>query len=172
MNKIIIYSNECFEGRSAEFSNNIHNLLENGFNDTIRSIKVIGVPWVAYCDANFSGRCQVFEEGEYPSLEEKGKFSSLQMINANLANPEITLFEHKNFQGRSVTLRNETNLHQIGFGDAASSHKVRGGVWVLYEHINRRGAQLVSFPGTEFPNYVPLQFNDVASHARPLHPRH
>ncbi|XP_067249266.1 epidermal differentiation-specific protein-like [Chanodichthys erythropterus] len=171
MSKIIVFSKEAFEGRTAEFKNNVHNLEEKGFNDVIYSIKVIGAPWVAYYDKNFAGKQRVFEEGEYATLDDKGKFSSLKMVTDDLDNPEIQLFEHSNYQGRKVTLREETNLHDIAFSDIVSSHKVKGGVWVLYQHVNRQGSQLVSFPGDQVPNYVRLGFNDVASHVRPLLPK-
>uniref|UniRef100_A0A671KMD8 Beta/gamma crystallin 'Greek key' domain-containing protein n=1 Tax=Sinocyclocheilus anshuiensis TaxID=1608454 RepID=A0A671KMD8_9TELE len=149
-----------FIGRTAEFKNNVHDLEEKGFNNVISSLKVIGAPWVAYYDKNFTGK-----------QRDKGKFSSLKMITDDLGDPEIQLFEHVNYGGRSVTLHKETNLHDIAFSDIASSHKVKGGVWVLYEHVNRQGAQLVSFPGDEVPSYLPLSFNDVASCVRPLLPK-
>ncbi|RXN04215.1 epidermal differentiation-specific -like protein [Labeo rohita] len=171
MSKIIIFSKEDFEGRTAEFKNDVHNLEEKGFNNVISSLKVIGVPWVAYYDKNFTGKQRVFEEGEYATLDDKGMFSSFKIITDDLDNPEIQLFEHVGYQGRSVTLHKETCLHEIDFSDIASSHKVKGGVWVIYEHVNRQGAQLVSFPGDEVPSYFPLSFNDVASHVRPLLPK-
>lgn len=171
MSKIIVYSKESFEGRTAEFKHDVHDLAEKGFNDVIASIKVIGEPWVAYHDKNFAGKQRVFEEGEYATFEDKGSFSSLKKVSDDLDNPEIQLFEHINYGGRSVTLYKETNLHDIAFSDTASSHKVKGGVWVLYEHINRKGSQLISFPGQEVPSYLPLFFNDVASCVRPLLPK-
>ncbi|XP_073693975.1 epidermal differentiation-specific protein-like [Garra rufa] len=171
MSKIIVFSKEGFGGRTAEFKNSVHNLEEKGFNDVISSVKVIGAPWVAYYGKNFTGKQRVFEEGEYATLEDKEKFSSLRMITDDLDNPEITLFEHINYQGRKVTLQKETNLQEIDFSDIASSHKVKGGVWVLYEHINRQGAQLVAFPGEEVPSYLPFCFNDVVSYVRPLLPK-
>uniref|UniRef100_A0A9J7ZT09 Beta/gamma crystallin 'Greek key' domain-containing protein n=2 Tax=Cyprinus carpio TaxID=7962 RepID=A0A9J7ZT09_CYPCA len=171
MSKIVVFTKEGFNGRTAEFKNNVNNLEKRGFNNAISSLKVIGAPWVAYYDKNFTGKQRVFEEGEYATLEDKGKFSSLKMIADDLDDPEIQLFEHVDYQGRRVTLRRETNLHDIDFSDIASSHKVKGGVWVLYQHVNCQGDQLVSFPGDEVPSYLPLSFNDVASHVRPLLPK-
>uniref|UniRef100_A0A8C1QR88 Beta/gamma crystallin 'Greek key' domain-containing protein n=1 Tax=Cyprinus carpio TaxID=7962 RepID=A0A8C1QR88_CYPCA len=149
MSKIVVFTKEGFNGRTAEFKNNVNNLEKRGFNNAISSLKVIGAPWVAYYDKNFTGKQRVFEEGEYATLEDKGKFSSLKMIADDLDDPEIQLFEHVDYQGRRVTLRRETNLHDIDFSDIASSHKVKGGVWVLYQHVNCQGDQLVSFPGDE-----------------------
>ncbi|RXN21977.1 epidermal differentiation-specific -like protein [Labeo rohita] len=171
MSKIVVFTKEGFKGRTAEFKNDVRNLEEKGFSDVISSLKVIGAPWVAYYDKNFIGKQRVFQEGEYATLDDKGMFSSLKIITDDLDNPEIQLFEDVNYQGRSVTLRQETSLPDITFNDVASSHKVKGGVWVLYEHINRQGAQLVSFPGEEVPSYFPLSFNDVASHVHPLLPK-
>uniref|UniRef100_A0A671PAI6 Beta/gamma crystallin 'Greek key' domain-containing protein n=1 Tax=Sinocyclocheilus anshuiensis TaxID=1608454 RepID=A0A671PAI6_9TELE len=144
----------------SQGANNVNNLEKKSFNNVISSLKVIGAPWVAYYDKNFTGK-----------QRDKGKFSSLKMITDDLDDPEIQLFEHVDFQGRRVTLRRETNLHDIDLSDTASSHKVKGGVWVLYEHVNHQGAQLVSFPGDEVPSYLPLSFNDVASHVHPLLPK-
>ncbi|KAL0195217.1 hypothetical protein M9458_008789, partial [Cirrhinus mrigala] len=157
MSKIIVFCKDGFEGRTAEFKNNVHNLEKKGFNQVISSLKVIGAPWVAYYEKNFTGKQRLFEEGEYATLEDKEKFSSLKMITDDLDDPEIQLFEHANYEGRAVTLYKETNLQNIDFSDVASSHKVKGGVWVLYE-------QLVSFPGNQVSSYFPHSFNDVASH--------
>ncbi|KAL0147676.1 hypothetical protein M9458_057011 [Cirrhinus mrigala] len=170
MSKIVVFTEEGFRGRTAEFKNNVHNLEEKGFSDVISSLKVIGAPWVAYYK-NSAGKQRMFQEGEYATLDDKRMFSSLKIITDDLDNPEIQLFEDVNYQGRSVTLRQETCLPDINFSDVASSHKVKGGVWVLYEHVNRQGAQLVSFPGDEVPSYFPLSFNDVASHVQPLLPK-
>uniref|UniRef100_A0A671QJL3 Beta/gamma crystallin 'Greek key' domain-containing protein n=1 Tax=Sinocyclocheilus anshuiensis TaxID=1608454 RepID=A0A671QJL3_9TELE len=119
MSKIVVFTEEGFR-------NNVNNLEKKSFNNVISSLKVIGAPWVAYNDENFTGKQRVFEEGEYATLEDKGKFSSLKMITDDLDDPEIQLFEHVNYGGRSVTLHKETNLHDIAFSDIASSHKVKG----------------------------------------------
>lgn len=171
MSKIIVFTEEGFEGRTAEFKNSVHNLEDKGFSKVISSIKVIGSPWVAYYNKNFAGEQCILEEGEYPKLEDKVKFSSLKMVTDDLDNPKIELFEHVNYEGRQVTLRKETNLQDIGFSDTASSHKVKGGVWVLYDYPNRQGRQVISFPGDEVPSYLPLSFNDKASYVRPLLPK-
>ncbi|KAK7130505.1 hypothetical protein R3I94_008696 [Phoxinus phoxinus] len=171
MSKIIVYSRPSFEGRSAEFMYDVSNLAEKGFDNSIASIKVIGEPWVAYYDKKFAGKQQVFEQGEYATFEDKDKFSSLKKVTADLTDPEIQLFEHVNYGGRSVILRKETNLQEITFSNIASSHKVTRGVWVLYDGINRQGFQLIAFPGEQVSNYGALCFNNKASCVRPLLPR-
>ncbi|RXN39505.1 epidermal differentiation-specific -like protein [Labeo rohita] len=93
MSKIVVFTEEGFRGRTAEFKNNVRNLEEKGFSDVISSLKVIGAPWVAYYDKNFAGKQRVFQEGEYATLDDKGMFSSLKIITDDLDNPEIQLFE-------------------------------------------------------------------------------
>ncbi|XDV26170.1 hypothetical protein PO909_029946 [Leuciscus waleckii] len=172
MSKISVYTREAFGGRAVNLNHDVRDLEQEGFNNAIASLKVIGEPWVAYYDKNFAGKQLMFEAGEYATLAvDRGKFSSLKMVSDDLANPEIQLFEFINYQGRTVTLRNEANLPNILFSDKASSHKVISGVWILYDGINRKGDQLIAFPGDQVPNYGPLNFDNKASSVRPLLPR-
>lgn len=55
--------------------------------------------------------------------------------------PALILFDHANFQGRSVVLtRDAPNLKPFRFNDLAQSAVVRGGErWVLCEHPDYQG---------------------------------
>ncbi|XP_017537036.1 epidermal differentiation-specific protein-like [Pygocentrus nattereri] len=168
MNKIIVYEQINFGGIGKEFTSSVPNLVMENFNDCISSLKVIGNPWVVYTDRNFSGSQFVYEEGEYPTVEFNDRISSLEVVTEDLTYPQITLYEHDKFRGRSLILTTETNLVYGSFHDVASSHKVQRGAWVLYEHINRQGAQMVARASHDLPNYG--WFNDRVSHVRPLKP--
>ncbi|XP_036448410.1 epidermal differentiation-specific protein-like [Colossoma macropomum] len=168
MSKIIVYEHFHFKGISREFTSSVSNLIQENFNDCISSLKVIGNPWVAYSDINFSGNQEIYEEGEYARVEHNDCISSLEMVTEDLTDPQITLYEHVNYQGRSIVLKNETNLCHGSFNDIASSHKVQRGAWVLYEHINRHGAKMVARASRDVPSYG--WFNDRLSHVRPLKP--
>ncbi|CAC5425283.1 CRYB [Mytilus coruscus] len=62
--------------------------------------------------------------------------------------PKITLYEHVNFKGRSVTFTEANdNLIDAGFNDYSSSVIVEGGVWVLYQHCNYTGDVCVVMEG-------------------------
>uniref|UniRef100_A0A4W4E0S3 Beta/gamma crystallin 'Greek key' domain-containing protein n=1 Tax=Electrophorus electricus TaxID=8005 RepID=A0A4W4E0S3_ELEEL len=144
MNKIIVYEHINFEGLSKEFTSNVSNLVEHFFNDTISSLKVIGNPWVAYTDINFSGSQAVYEEGEYNRVNPNDSISSLEMITDDLTNPQITLYEHShiNFEGLSKEFTsNVSNLVEHFFNDTISSLKVIGNPWVAYTDINFSGSQ-------------------------------
>ncbi|XP_036447336.1 epidermal differentiation-specific protein-like [Colossoma macropomum] len=168
MNKIIVYENANFQGLSREFTSSVLNLVKEDFNDCISSLKVIGNPWVVYSDRDFRGSQFVYEEGEYPRVEFNDQISSLEVVTEDLMYPQITLYEHDNYRGRTLVLTTETNLLYGSFHDLASSHKVQRGAWVLYEHINRAGAQMVARASRDVPNYG--WFNDRVSHVRPLKP--
>ncbi|NXR70804.1 EDSP protein, partial [Rhadina sibilatrix] len=99
------------------------------------SVKVIGRPWVAYEHENYGGRFLVLEEGEHNFVgkDMNDKISSLEVITEDLTNPQITLYEHVNYQGRSRIITRATNLAAGHHNDMMSSHKVQKGVWLLCE---------------------------------------
>ncbi|KAF5904176.1 epidermal differentiation-specific protein-like, partial [Clarias magur] len=135
MNKIIVYEHRNFQGLSREFTSDVANLCYENFDDCISSVKVIGNPWVAYIHPDFIGEPTVYEEGEYPSVRYyNDSFSSLQLVTEDLDNPQITLYEHGNYEGQSLVLNQETNLCCGIFNDKASSHKVQRGAWLLFQH--------------------------------------
>ncbi|XP_060750381.1 epidermal differentiation-specific protein-like [Tachysurus vachellii] len=75
------------------------------------------------------------------------------MVTEDLDNPQITLYEEENYQGRSLVLDCETNLCYGDFNDKTSSHKVQRGAWVLYQHGQRGGYILVARAGRDVPKY-------------------
>nr|XP_030123355.3 epidermal differentiation-specific protein-like [Taeniopygia guttata] len=172
MGKIIIYEHANFQGLSREFTTSISNLQDVNWNDIVSSVKVIGQPWVAYEHSNYGGRFLVFEEGEHKFVGEEmnDKISSLQLITENLHNPQITLYEHADYQGRSRIITEETNLGEGHDNDIMSSHKVQRGVWLLCENSDGSGIQYLAREHENLPNYTTINFNDKLSFLRPLRP--
>ncbi|XP_067390168.1 epidermal differentiation-specific protein-like [Emydura macquarii macquarii] len=170
MNKIIVYQHENFKGLSREFTSDIRDLRQVDFDDTISSLKVIGQPWVAFRDPDYRGHICAYEEGEHRCLNTylNDHISSLQLVNEDLEDPQITLYEHPNYGGQSKVLTNETDLTAGYFDDKASSHIVQRGAWVLYDHPNRGGWYYVARSGERLPNYGTIGFHDRCSHVRPL----
>ncbi|NXF08433.1 EDSP protein, partial [Smithornis capensis] len=174
MGKIIIYEHANFQGLSKEFTSEIANLVAVDWNDIVSSVKVIGQPWVAYEHVNYTGQFLVFEEGEYSNVGEQmnDKISSLQVVTDNLHNPQITLYEHANYQGRSKIIKEATNLAAGYDNDIVSSHKVQRGAWLLYENSDGSGTKYLAREHEQLPNYNAINFNDKLSFLRPLRPGH
>ncbi|NXB55860.1 EDSP protein, partial [Struthidea cinerea] len=172
MGKIIIYEHADFKGLSKEFHTNISNLKDVDWNDIVSSVKVIGQPWVAYEHVNYGGKFLVFEEGEHNFVgkDMNDKISSLQVITEDLHNPQITLYEHVDYQGRSRIIREATNLSAGHDNDVVSSHKVQRGAWLLCEHSDGTGIQYLARDQENLPNYKAIDFNDKLSFLRPLRP--
>ncbi|NWS93229.1 EDSP protein, partial [Toxostoma redivivum] len=172
MGKIIIYEHANFQGLSREFTTNISNLKDADWNDVVSSVKVIGQPWVVYEHVNYGGQFLVFEEGEHNFVgnDMNDKISSLQLIMEDLHNPQITLYEHVDYQGKSRIIKQATNLAAGFDNDIMSSHKVQRGVWLLCEHSDGSGIQYLAREHEHLPNYKAIKFNDKLSFLRPLRP--
>ncbi|NXE71987.1 EDSP protein, partial [Calcarius ornatus] len=176
MGKIIIYEHANFQGKSREFTTDAPNLAAVGWNDIVSSVKVIGQPWVAYEHVDYKGRFLVFEEEKrcFVGKEMNDKISSLQLITEDLYNPQITLYEHINYQGKSRIIREPTNLAAGEYddikNDTVSSHKVQRGAWLLCEHSDGSGFQYLARGRENLPNYYAIKFNDKLSFLRPLRP--
>ncbi|XP_043924867.1 epidermal differentiation-specific protein-like [Protopterus annectens] len=168
MSKIIVYEHPDFKGLHREFTDSVSDLTLEDFNNQISSLKVIGQPWVSYVHTDYKGWAWLFEEGDYSSIDRPGTISSLLLITENLDDPEITLYEHANYAGRSRVFKEETSLTKGGFNDVASSHIVQRGAWALYEHTNRGGWFWLARAGDRAPDYGTGGFHDKVSHVYPL----
>ncbi|NXK84844.1 EDSP protein, partial [Amazona guildingii] len=172
MGKITVYEHANFQGYSKEFTSDITNLKDVDWNDCISSVTVVGQPWVAYEHSNYTGQLVVFEEGEHNFVGHNmnDKITSLQMITENLHNPQITLYEDINYQGRSRVITEPTNLSRGHDDNTISSHKVQRGAWLLCEHSNGSGFCYIAREHEHLPHYGAINFNDKLSFLRPLLP--
>ncbi|NXC35070.1 EDSP protein, partial [Campylorhamphus procurvoides] len=172
MGKIILYEHAHFQGMKKEFTADVSNLRDADWNDIASSAKVIGQPWVVYEHANYGGQFMVLEEGDHSYFGRRlnDKISSLQMITEDLHNPQITLYEHTQYQGKTRVITEATNLAAGHDNDIMSSHKVQRGAWLLCEHSDGGGIQYLAREHENLPNYKAINFNDKLSFLRPLLP--
>lgn len=80
----------------------------------------------------------------------------------------ITLYEHKNFEGRFITVaRALSNLKNSGLNDRISSIRlVLGQKWLLCQNKKFRGACIVI--DRDVPDLEALGFNDKISSLKPV----
>ncbi|NXH22886.1 CRBG1 protein, partial [Bucco capensis] len=140
---------------------------------TVKSSKILDGSCIVYDQEEFSGNQYVLEEGIYPDLTAMGcspqaVLKSLRIINIELSEPCIALFEKVGFQGKKMEFSTEIlDLQFLGYNPRIASVQVLGGIWVIYEHSNYRGRQMLLSPN-EIPDwYKASGFCQIGS-LRPL----
>ncbi|XP_072894809.1 epidermal differentiation-specific protein-like [Hemitrygon akajei] len=168
MSKIILYENPDFTGEDKEFVDDVKDLSVLNFNNTARSVRVIGRHWVVYTDSDHKGQFKVFGPGDHGNLGTLDQnISSLRLVKEDMLNPDIVLYEHVDYKGKSRSIKETTdNLSRSGFDNLVSSHKVKQGVWILYQDLNQSGPRLITFQDDEWDNYCQFKWNDKLSSVR------
>uniref|UniRef100_A0A803VDR4 Crystallin beta-gamma domain containing 1 n=1 Tax=Ficedula albicollis TaxID=59894 RepID=A0A803VDR4_FICAL len=139
----------------------------------VKSSKILDGSCIVYDQEEFAGNQYVLEEGIYPDLTAMGfspqtVLKSLRIINIELSEPCIALFEKMGFQGKKIKFSTEIlNLQFLGYNPRIASVQVLGGIWIIYEHSNYRGRQMLLTPN-EIPDwYKTSGFCQIGS-LRPL----
>ncbi|XP_051469052.1 beta/gamma crystallin domain-containing protein 1 [Apus apus] len=139
----------------------------------VKSSKVLDGSCIVYDQEEFSGNQYVLEEGIYPDLTAMGcspqaVLKSLRIINIELSEPCIALFEKMGFQGKKMEFGTEVlNLQFLGYSPQIASVQVLGGVWIIYEHSNYRGRQMLLSP-SEIPDWYKVSGCCQIGSLRPL----
>ncbi|NXX91189.1 CRBG1 protein, partial [Centropus bengalensis] len=152
--KVQLFSEPEFKGNCQVFERNTRCI--GSF--PVKSSKILDGSCIVYDQEEFSGNQYVLEEGIYPDLTAMGcspetVLKSLQIINIELSEPCIALFEKVGFQGKKIEFSTETvNLQFLGYSPRVASVQVLGGIWIIYEHSNYRGRQMLLSPN-EIPDW-------------------
>uniref|UniRef100_A0A4W6FM79 Beta/gamma crystallin 'Greek key' domain-containing protein n=1 Tax=Lates calcarifer TaxID=8187 RepID=A0A4W6FM79_LATCA len=146
-----LFSDPGFQGSVLPLEDSVASL-QDGFS--VASCKVLAGSWLAFEGQDFTGRMYVLEVGSYPDLRAMGcvnatsSIQSLQTVGFEFSLPSITLFERCGLRGKRVVLTDGSVNLQLARGcTRVQSVLVEGGMWVLYEGINYRGAQILLKPG-------------------------
>ncbi|XP_029486804.2 beta/gamma crystallin domain-containing protein 1-like isoform X1 [Oncorhynchus nerka] len=149
--KMQLFSEPGFQGSVHVVEDSV-SALPHGFS--LGSCKVLAGSWLAFEGQGFTERMYVLEEGDYPYLRAMGcvepnsSVLSLQTTGFEFSLPSVTLFERSSLRGKRVVLtESSVNLQLAGGCSLVQSVLVEGGMWVLYEGINYRGAQILLKPG-------------------------
>lgn len=171
MNSIVLYDQENFLGEPKQFVRNVPDLASEMFNDTAKSARVQGLHWVAYKDADYKGDFIIFARGDYATLGPnfRYKLSSLRLVEEELLNPEIVLYQDVDYKGEHREVKEQAdNLRRGNFNDLVSSHHVKQGVWILHQGFDQTGPRLITFKGDKWRSYFDYGWNDKLSSLRPL----
>nr|XP_061843332.1 beta/gamma crystallin domain-containing protein 1-like isoform X1 [Nerophis lumbriciformis] len=154
--KVQLFSQPAFQGGVLSLEDNMA-AVQQGF--TVASCKVLVGSWLAFEGQDFTGRMYLLEEGNYPDLRAMGCVNantailSLLTVGFEFSQPSIILFERCGLHGKRLVLTDGCVNLQLAEGCArVQSVLVEGGVWILYEGINYRGAQILVKPG-EVPDW-------------------
>ncbi|XP_041832601.1 beta/gamma crystallin domain-containing protein 1-like isoform X2 [Melanotaenia boesemani] len=149
--KVQLYSEPGFKGSVLKLEDSAASMQDNF---SVASCKVLAGSWLAFEGQDFTGKMYVLEAGSYPDLRAMGCVSgsssilSLQTVGFEFSLPSITLFERCDLRGKRVLLTDgSVNLQLAGGCGRVQSVLVEGGMWILYEGINYRGAQILLKPG-------------------------
>ncbi|XP_041067938.1 uncharacterized protein LOC121290944 isoform X2 [Carcharodon carcharias] len=163
------YNGINFQGESVEFVTEIPSLPSLQPN----SFKVLHGRWVLYDEKDYSGCQYVLEEGQYPDLDSLGCLSakpiqSLKPIRNDFSMPSISLFSLYSFEGLELNLTGGTSCWKDkDYYNIPKSIKVKGGIWIAYEHANFRGNQLL-LECTEIANWNKFSGWETIGSVHPL----
>ncbi|XP_029984299.1 uncharacterized protein LOC115415031 [Sphaeramia orbicularis] len=154
--KVQLFTDPGFQGSVLTLEDSEASL-QQGFS--VASCKVLAGSWMAFEGQDFTDKMYILEEGSYPDLRAMGcvhanaSILSLQTVGFEFSLPSIILFERCGLKGKRVVLTDgSVNLQLAGGCGRVQSVVVEGGMWVLYEEINYRGAQMLLKPG-EVPDW-------------------
>jgi uncharacterized protein YcfJ len=182
--QITFYEHSNFEGRAFTANDAVFNFNDIGFNDQASSVIVTHGQWEVCEHAEFHGRCMILRPGYYRSLRDmdmNNMISSVRPVRHEDRHdegryapqpmaPQVTFYEHDNFQGRGFTTLSDLNdFRQIGFNDRASSVIVFGERWEACEDVNYGGRCVILTPG-RYPSLGAMGLNDRLSSVRAIHP--
>ncbi|KFP83714.1 Absent in melanoma 1 protein, partial [Apaloderma vittatum] len=167
--KVQLFSEPEFKGNCQVFEKNTRCI--GSF--AVKSSKILDGSCIVYDQEDFSGNQYVLEEGIYPDLTAMGcspqaVLKSLRIINIELSEPCIALFEKVGFQGKKIEFSTEIlNLQFLGYNPRIASVQVLGGTWIIYEHSNYRGRQMLLSPN-EIPDWYKVSGYCQIGSLRPL----
>ncbi|KAK3521812.1 hypothetical protein QTP70_018549, partial [Hemibagrus guttatus] len=150
---IIVYDEECFQGRHHEFTSECWNVMDFGF-ESVRSLRVESGAWVGYEHPSFQGQQFVLERGEYPQCDAFGgsnayhieRMTSFRPISCiNHRESRMTIYERENYLGRKGELNDDyPSLQAMGWcHNEVGSMRIHSGAFVCYQYPGYRGYQYI-----------------------------
>lgn len=155
-----LYSKKHYEGHSIKIRSDQRNLAAVGFNDRVSSLEIKKGAWQLCSGTDYDGKCVTLDPGRYRSLEDLGledRISSVRRVgsghwghdsNGEGHRDAVVLYKKEDFNGESQTIYDqESDLHDVGFNDKASSVEIRYGRWDFCSRANFQGDCVTLGPG-------------------------
>jgi hypothetical protein len=136
---VTVFQDREFLGRSQTFSNDVTDLSQDGWNDTITSVRVragrstgtrfgrSAVPANGACfyeNVNFTGDYFCSTQGETVEMVPQGTNDRISSIRL-LGNAELVVFRDRDFQGTSQWFDGSArDLRESGWNDTISSYRI------------------------------------------------
>jgi hypothetical protein len=117
------YQHASYQGDVVSTINNVPNLHNLNFGDSISSFKVIPIVSI-YEDINYRGSMAVQGPGNYNITQMGVANDSISSVKVG---PGLRFigYEHSDYQGGVITIEGgNANLHEMGWGDKISSFKI------------------------------------------------
>ncbi|XP_051576575.1 gamma-crystallin N-A-like [Myxocyprinus asiaticus] len=149
--RVTLFEQRNFAGRQLDLTSDCQKLSEKNFPDRCNSVQVESGAWVGYEHENFRGRQYLWDmsdKGEYNCTEkwcaQGDHISSVRAVKQDNNTSRAQLFERAGFSGKKTELHDDIpNLMSRYSLNRASSIRVMGGTWVVYQEPNYRGAHYV-----------------------------
>nr|XP_033810344.1 beta/gamma crystallin domain-containing protein 2 [Geotrypetes seraphini] len=168
--KIQLFTEPDFKGTCMDYEDDSASLPESF---KLQSCMVQGGSWIIYDQKEYSGAQYVLCEGIYPTCLAMGCLSeaavwSLRKVPLNFSEPSISLHGLECFEGKEIDLTQEVrSLQAEGFNNHVLSLRVKGGIWVLYEHSDFRGRQWL-LERTEITSWLKYSRHQRIGSLRPI----
>ncbi|XP_075995421.1 uncharacterized protein crybg2 [Genypterus blacodes] len=154
-NEVLLYTQPDFQGECHIFDRN-----QDALPDKLltKSCRVVGGSWVLYEDKKYSGNLYVLSEGDYPNFASIGcppnsVIRSVKAVPLMFSVPSISMFGWECLEGKEIGVNTDiVNMIDGGFNNDVLSVRVNSGCWVICEHINYRGRQVL-LETIEIPNW-------------------
>ncbi|KAG7277800.1 hypothetical protein CRUP_026101 [Coryphaenoides rupestris] len=133
--RIIVFDEECFQGRRHEFTSECCNVMEFGF-ETVRSLRVES-------GAGEYPQCDAFGGSNAYHIERMTSFRPIAC--ANHRECRMTIYERENFLARKGELSDDyPSLQAMGWcHNEVGSLRVQSGAFVCYQYPGYRGYQYI-----------------------------
>ena len=144
--QVTLYTDDHFNGRAVTVQGATPDLSQFGFNDRASSMVIASGRWEVCVDADFRGRCAIFERGEYARLDGlNDQISSLREVGGRDS-------QRPGGQGRGEPWRSEQgerDQNERGQGgrgregqEGRQEERGRGALLELFSQPNFGGARL------------------------------